>query len=384
MNFSFSSSLFTNRNKIFPILIVIISAWYVFVILTFYLSRRLLWSDEQFILQSILTLDGGQFFNQELYNKQVFPRFYLYLIQSFAGMFHFDLLALRFLPCAAMMISFFLWLKIAQKTFKDQITWLIFILSWPASSALVYYANELKQYSMDVLAASLFVFFLTRFEGLEKNFKITRILLLILPSLVLLSHAAYFFILLPLWNLFMAALKSRRRCFLSGYIASCAVFISFSYFFDLSVQPLKFYQQLDKDLFIIFTSPAEFFESVTSGISNLFSRWFIEEPRWIRRAGRFFVFFGLIELFRGSWRQIKTGQNNRYIIDSVHKIAFIVLLELFILGCCKLYPFIVPRGVLFFCPDVLYLTAQGINMLQGIHLQLFKTIRILYFCFLVK
>lgn len=100
-----------------------------------------------------------------------------------------------------------------------------------------YYASELKQYSMDVLAAGLFILFLIKQKSwLEADESKPRTIAahIVLPALILFSYTAYFFLLLPLYNLLLGMRKGRRNwlCLLA-YAVSSAMFILLSFLLDL-------------------------------------------------------------------------------------------------------------------------------------------------------
>ena len=120
-------------------------AWYLSSCLFHLIYQRPLWLDEICVFRSVESFTPKQFFTQKLITNQIFPRLYLFLIQQVSKPFDFNLIALRFLPFVAMISAFFIWLKIAAYEFKDKLEYLTFILSWTASSLLIYYSAELKQ-----------------------------------------------------------------------------------------------------------------------------------------------------------------------------------------------------------------------------------------------
>src|SRR3989338_9085496 len=187
----------------FSAIIIITMLWYLSLCLANYFSLRPLWNDEECVLRSLKLFTPARIFNEPLVALQVFPRVYLFLIQKISQPFDFHLLALRFFSFVCMLAAFFVWMKIARYEFKNKIDRLAFALSWCASAVLIYYSAELKQYSMDVLAAALFLLFLynqERFEK-EKPFWLYACTLVSLPVLLLFSYPALFFCFVPLYNL---------------------------------------------------------------------------------------------------------------------------------------------------------------------------------------
>src|SRR5262249_44595066 len=154
----------------------------------------------QCVLDSIVKLSPASLFNQPLLDDQAFPRLYLWAVQQFSSLFNHHLLSLRLFSFLAMLAAFGVWLKIARRILDHPLDLILFIGCWCASMPLVYYAAELKPYSMDVLASGLIVLYL-----LEQD----TVPLFLLPLLALFSYPAAFLLLLPLYNLARASLEQR-------------------------------------------------------------------------------------------------------------------------------------------------------------------------------
>ena len=357
--------------------------WYVALCLVGYLSQRPLWNDEECVLRSLKAFNVQQMFGAELAADQVFPRAYLFLIQQLAKPFHFHLLLLKLLPLLSMLLAFFLWIKIARDEFTDKAQLLTFVLSWPASAVLIYYASELKQYSMDVLVAAVFLRFICyreRPENTKRDLKDT-VLLISLPFLGFFSYIAFLFALILFYDLCVAAFNgktARRRVVLYG--VSLLTVCLLSYFFDMRYRHASVVTKGFHDYFISFDSLPEFLKTLGEGTNNLFSRWFVERPKILKMIGVFFVTFGLLYLFAWFFKDIR---KDRYRLKSVHTIAFFLFLGLFLLGTLKLYPFTVPRTSLFFCPIVLFLTIKGIAAVKNINGWIYRIIHAAYFVFLI-
>jgi hypothetical protein len=218
-----------------------------------------------------------------------------------------------------------------------------------------------------------------------KNDKISinLLILLMLPAFLLFSHIAFLFVWFPLYNLFLLSLERKRKVlFFVGYLFSVLSLGFFVYQYDLKVQPIEYYQPFMKDYFISFNSFPDFFENLGEGINNLFSHWFVERPRVIRRIGRVFVFFGFLSLFHSFFVHVKNSSKGSYLINSVNSAALILFVELLVLGVLKLYPFVVVRTALFFCPLVLYLTVKGIVAIEKINKDVYRVVHASYLAFL--
>jgi len=362
-----------------------------------YYNQRPLWNDEEVIFNSIEQFNTKEIFSRGLLSAQVFPRFYLFLIQSVAHPFDLHLLSLRLLPFISMMLAFFIWLKIGRYEFKEHLLYLTFVLSWTASVKMIYYAAELKQYSMDVLVSAIFIWFLYNQRRLSEEYRMYVFLLLALPFLGAFSYMAFLFIPIVFYNLMVrrASLAHHwwkrenhpERVNLSAgqagegervegsqslekksnkengipvlvhqskvwqnknLIVYCLSFLivgMLSYFFDIAVTDRTTVKSAISGYFISSESVYEFFNTLGNGTRNLFVRWFAETPRVIRKVATFFTAFGLIYMFFGFFKNIK---KDRYLLNSLNTLAFILFLELCILGAFKKYPFTMPRTSLFF------------------------------------
>ena len=364
-----------------PWVTLILVAWYVTLAAAHYFNQRLMWNDEACVFESIQYFEPRQMFTTPLRALQVFPRVYLFLIQQFSGLFNFHLLSLRFFSFVAMLTAFWLWLKLARPLLKADSAYWTYLFSWAASVPLVYYAAELKPYSMDVLAGAIFMTFLYHEDGLRaRDARKYRFVLAALPALGLFSYPAFLFTLIVLYNLVHDFLKDKTRGKDLGiYAVSLAAFILLSYAIDMRLRPVAIVTTGFGDYFISFSSVGEFFKTLGEGINNLFSRWFGERPKTIKAIGRVFVIFGFLNMFCAFFANIK---KEGYRIRSPRTAVFALFLGLVALGMLKKYPFTVPRTSLFFCPFVFFLTVDAIASLKRSNEYIFTLVHGLYVVFL--
>ena len=344
--------------------LILLVLWYLVACAFHFVSHRSLWNDELAVLDSIRLMKPSELFSEPLRTSQAFPHFYLYCIQTFAKPFGNSIWCLRFFPFVSMILAFGVWLRIARDELKTPVCFLTFVLCWIASAPLIYYSAELKQYSMDVLVSGLFVLFLSLQNKMvfSPNRKKYGLLLAVLPATVLFSYPACFFVLLPLWNLYVQWKRGQTDFkYILVYIFSLIVFIGSVYHFDIRLRPIDDVTKGFNDYFISLDSISGFFQTFGEGINNLFSRWFVELPKIFRKMARFFMVFGLLQLFAGvlmQSRKIRLG------FTSVGMIAFVVFCELATAAAFSKYPFGVPRTSLFLCPMFLILTIQGITAVK--------------------
>ncbi len=333
-------------------IILIVAGWYLALVTVHYFNQRLLWNDEQCILKSIEGYSVKEIFSQPLASLQVFPRGYIFAIQQFAGQFHHHLLALRFLPFVCMIGAFVIWARVAALELRSTAWLIIYLLTWTASIPLVYYAAELKQYSMDVLACGVCLWFLYR------GFNCWWCLL---PLFSLVSYPSVFWMPIFAWNLCVHVRQTRQWMPLAIYSAAALSALALSYHFDLSVSGGAVVGKHWQDHFISFDSVQDFFKSLGQGFDNLTSRWFAERPKWIRGCARVWVGGGFIYLACSAWQQFK---RDGFIFKSAISAAGALYLIHFFLGALHKYPFVVPRTSLFFAPILFMATVMVIRWVQ--------------------
>lgn len=356
-----------NTQYLWRAVFILIALWYVTACGVHYFSQRPLWNDELAVFDSIQDFYPSDFFTRELETFQVFPRLYLFYIQSFAKLFDNSVLSLRFFSLVCMMAAFAVWVRVARRELKNPLEFLAFVLCWAASAPLIYYSAELKQYSMDVLVSGIFMSFLYTQEKLRSSVGDRRymMMLVFLPVLVMFSYPAYFFLAFPLWNLAAAVKTDRSQLkFILAYFCSLVVFVTCSYLFDIRLRPVDIVSFGFNDYFISTDSVKGFFQTFGEFVNNIFSRWFVELPKVYRKLARFFMLFGLVTLFAAFFKDIGKGG---WKFVSVSTVALVVFAELVCVGMLRKYPVGVPRTVLFFCPMLLILTLQGISSLKTLN-----------------
>jgi len=370
---------FLSKITIVRALIFLASGWFVFVCLAHLLSFRPLWLDENSILHNLKDLTGMMIFGP-LLESQVFPRLYLFLIQRLAIIFDYHLLSLRILPFVFMVGAFFVWLKIYGKEKLTELQHLLLVFSWSASYYLIYYAAELKQYSCDVFVAAIFVIFLYKQKEIINDKKMSALakISLFLPILLLFSYVSFLFVWVPLYN-FVLMIKDNKKNLYFGiyYLLSLIFFVCLAYYFDI-----RFYKGgvhgYWQDYFISLGSFREFFKNIGEGINRLMSCWF-QQAKIVKRIARFFAIFGFYSIFHFF---IVSFKKERFRIESVNTLTFVLFAELILLGILKIYPFTGGRVTLFFAPFVLFAIIKGIYLLRKIHPVLFILVVCAYGIFL--
>lgn len=354
------SALTIAPKRLIELLTLALIGWYVLLILVHYTNQRPLWLDEQLVFINIKDNAPGVLFTQPLAHDQQFPRLYLFTVQWFSSHFQFSLLSLRLCSFICMLGAFGIWLLLIRRMLESAQERLAFVACWAGSIPLIYYAAELKPYSMDVFAAAFFLLFLYHQQDLQKKSAgLHRFIVCALPLLGLWSYPAFLMLIFPAWNI-LRMRQNSWRADLGLYALICTVVLACVYWFDLRVgngAALKVYWE---GSFISFESVGKFFSTTFEGINNLICRWFADHPKWIRAVARGFMIFALWEMAAGFKDQLKKDGG---LFRSVGSIALIVFMQLYVLCALKLYAFPVPRASLFFAPMLLLLAVKGFGRL---------------------
>lgn len=362
------------KSKILLTVFLSLIAWYFFDIFLHFLSARPLWNDEQCVFESVQSFTVKEMFGRPLLALQVFPRVHLFLIQCLASPFGYSSLSLRFMSLLAMIAGFFIWIKIYRREIVCERVFLLAVFSWVASGRLIYYAAELKPYAMDVLIVGVLIAFLIHQRDLAQKLEPGKYLLLssCLPLLGFFSYPAFFILLLPLYNMIVSRFlerKTRREQAdlnrqILCYIASLLIVAALFYQIDMKYRHKQAVTDGYWDYFISLQSAGEFFKTWGEGTINLFTRWFAENPRWVRKWASFFNGFGLIYMFILFFNHFK---KERFYLGTLKTISFAVYCQMVVLGALRMYPFTVPRISLFFAPFVIYLTVEALVATRKIY-----------------
>jgi hypothetical protein len=369
-----------SRHRVF---IAILIGWYLILALGHYSNERPLWNDEQCVLNNIVQLKPIDLFTRPLLNDQSFPRLYLWTIQQFCRLASTSqsLLLLRLFSLLAMIAAFVVWLKVARQVLSHSWDLILFIGCWGASVPLVYYAAELKPYSMDVLVSGLIVLFLLNQDQIQQNPKVYRIILLFLPFLGLWSYPAIFLLLLPLYNLIRGCIDQRRwlpelSFFLGGYV----LMLGWVYLFDFRVSQRNLLGVFWHDYFISLHSWKEFLNTLGKGMNNLISRRFAESPRWVKVPSRIFIGLGvgyMLLAFGGRFKK------EHFVLRSIAVVSFAMFVIQLVLAMLLIYPFAVPRMSLFYSPLLLLMTIMAISSIYQLRKVWGAVLRIIFAGYLI-
>ena len=365
--------------KVYKFLFVSCILWFVCLCLLHYFSLRPLWLDEELVFKNLKELSSWKLLGPLGYT-QMFPRLYLIIINFFARGFNYNLLALRFPSLLSMLLAFFVWLKVFQKILANKWQVLLAIFSFASSYRVIYYAAELKPYSMDLLVAGAFCWYLLCQKQLDTQApsKLFITVTFLLPFTLALSYGSFFFFWMAIYNFIFIVNKNHQAAVLLGaYSFLCLLMISLIYYFylrgELSGDPSAW-----NNYFICVKSPYCFIKTFGEGIRKLATFWF-GNSRFFIRSATFLIPIFMFSLFGYGFRSLK---RDRFMLLDAASLSLIIFLEMVILGILRKYPFTGARMTLFFAPLVFFLIIKGISALK-FNKPLYLGINTCYISFLV-
>ncbi len=309
-----------------------------------------------------------------LSHDQAFPLLYYQFIQSWAALWDQKLLALRTWAFISMFFAFWVWMRIATISFVHAWQRLVYALCWVSSVSLIYYAAQLKPYSMDVFVAGMYVLFFLDAERLKSTLTNLQynILVWCLPLGGLVSYPAFFSMALPLWVLYFEGKRSWMR--IGGYVAICATVAFLVYWFDVRMGNEMVLQRYWNDYFVSFHSFGDFFKTFNLGLNNLLNRWLAEIPDYHRWIGQTFIGIGFVYMLL---RAIECVRQKARMDISVAGLIMVILL--LISGLWQRHPFNVPRTSLFLAPLFMVMFVEVLGQFRQ-RLPKIGTIVIVLFC----
>lgn len=323
-------------------------------------SQRPFWLDENYVLRNIETLGYAELFGP-LKPAQSFPRVYLVMVKWCGSLFANHVIALRFLSFVAMIAAFFVWRYLYTRHCEgepEELTLLLF--SWVASYWMVYYAAELKPYSMDVLAAGLFtVFFLKQREYTARAPSAGLYLAAFAaPFLLFFSYTAIFFFWIVCFNFLQLSLRNRKLIpvLILSSVVSLGCFVLF-YWTDVRHSITNAGVDYWESYFLCTKSPGCFFETFGEGIKRYTIFWW-SNMKEVRRGAVLLIPVFLYGLVRFGYAGLK---GDRLRVFSLDGLAAVLFVEFIALGLLHKYPFTGQRITLFFAPVVFYLIVKTLS-----------------------
>lgn len=147
------------KNKLYNLILILILILGILLRIKTYSSIRPLWTDETALACNILQRNIFEFFKPLEYFQKA-PALFMMTTKAVTNLFGTSELALRLMPFLASIASLFLFYKLSTKVLLKKSSILVSNFLFAINYHLIYYSQEFKQYSTDVLLvlASLLIF----------------------------------------------------------------------------------------------------------------------------------------------------------------------------------------------------------------------------------
>ena len=226
------------KKVLFYALIAVIFLFGIYLRLKLYLYNRPLWADETYLFDNIFNKGYLDLFGHLSFIQTAPPLFLI--IEKFL-IVHFDLKeqVLRFFPFICALLSVPLFYMFSKTFFKSRLALLISNLLFAVNVQLIFYSQELKQYSSDVFFFLLLFIILNKFSLKDMGRKEIIIYILLCGIIPLVSLPSYFVI--GAWilrELFIYKKESVKKLFfiniplliITAVYLKVTLFLQYSYF----------------------------------------------------------------------------------------------------------------------------------------------------------
>ena len=195
-------------------------------------TNRPLWLDESYLSLNIIEKPFKNLFFPLDYN-QVAPILFLNLEKAFAIIFNYSEFGLRFVPFLCSILSLFLFEKILNLIFLNKKVVLFCISMFAFNITFLDYANEVKQYMVDLFFLLLILYLLFNTNNIQLKFKYLFILSII--GIFISNISPLFIFTIFIFLIYKSYKKANHSELKLLLIYSSLVFITFILYFLLFV-----------------------------------------------------------------------------------------------------------------------------------------------------
>jgi uncharacterized membrane protein len=313
--------------------------------------NRSLWLDEAMLANNIIHRDLAGLLLPLDY-KQIAPIFFLILEKIFSVLIPDSELGLRLLPLLCFWLSCFYFYKTLKIIFSQDSTVILALSVFAFNALLIYFSNEVKQYSTDVMVCIILYYILLR---KYKKIQYRYLNLAISGSLAILTSSITPILLLTIgiYLISESKIKTKDQLIKLAGLFLLWMLIFLLYFF------LFIYNHPAKEFMVNYWGKAHAFMP-KNPINPAFYK-FILHYVFIKLIS-LLNFYKFIKLLIGIFTL--TGLIN-IIFISKNKIAILLICPLFIhliLSAFEIYPFDI-RFILYFIPFFTILSAFGFEIM---------------------
>lgn len=317
-----------------------------------YLFSRSLWMDECFLFDNIYNKSFWGFFSQLSFGQSA-PPLFLMLEKLVTKLFGIKELALRFVPFIASIIAIPVFYYFSKTFLNKSLSILFANLLFAINIQNIFYAQELKQYSTDLLCFMLLFIFFKDLSVKIINIKSTLYYIIVSTILPLFSLTSYFVIFGWILCQIIECKKYLKKLFIIQI--PILLMLCFYYFSILQLQRKEVYIYSPSNLWSANFFSANLINNIVI-IKNAINYYFCTNNNL-----PIFTDFILITLvFLGMCFILKDYQKR------VNSLAIFTILIIFITSFLKIYP-IFQRSILFIMPLCIIFSAKILDFVSIKH-----------------
>lgn len=302
-----------------------------------YLLGRILWLDECALAQNILEKNFWDFF-QPMANSQKAPFIFMKLSKLVTEIGGINELSLRFIPFICGVFSIFVFYLLSKDTLKTKFAIIMSNLLFAINYELIYYSQEFKQYSWDVLLFISYILILSKLDLNQISYKKCIMYSLFLPMTIFLSFPCVFvvgaYFILSLFN------NQNKKKMATFFLPT--IIVSFIYYLcNLQSNDIPRYLKYWNTGFLKFN-----INSIIMCFRENFNFFF---------APNKFILLGLILFIIGTILMIKTKKR---IVGIIFLSLFLVILA----SVLQIYP-MWQRVALYLLPVIILIMAKPLDLI---------------------
>ena len=213
-------------NILFIAIIILFFAIRIYLSLNLYIKNYPIWGDEMLLSQSIT---AQTIFKSLIYlpENQTAPPLFIFFTYLLTSLFGINSYILRFISFAAGILSLFAFLFLAFKLLKNKLAILTALFLFVINIPLLYYTNEFKQYSSDVVISLALII---SYNYISRNLTVKKTLLYCLIaflSIVSAFPSLYIILLIIVLKLFEEKIHPKQLIYIISTIVCAAGYVFF-------------------------------------------------------------------------------------------------------------------------------------------------------------
>lgn len=221
-----------------------------------FLDNRPLWHDEAPVALTVMNNGFLSIFGNIIDNQKAPPAFWI-ITKFFAQFANYNELSLRFFPFVCSIISVFVFYIFSKSFLDNKFALILANFLFAINQKLLYFSQELKQYSCDVLFFCISVMFFSKMLKVKLDRK--NLIICVAISMFLLFFSLPCFFTIAAFFLYKIFLLDKKE--IKYYMALCIILI----FFSLIYYKIFFFKAYTEEMLYL----SEYWEEGFININNI-------------------------------------------------------------------------------------------------------------------